>query len=283
MKKVFTNSAAVIHLFAQRSQDEAKCSNVFFDDKNRIYSYGRHYLLAEFITNEAGDTAILINNAGYSVTTAKHIREITAATRQYKQFFELDTNPVKVVNQLTDLASKLQTARKPEKYINPAEYLYKKFTQFETWRGETNDKESLLKINELIRVFRGGSYIDYIAKQFEIIKQAEKILLKKAKKDLKKALKSFFQYKINYVYNRLNNEDFCRLSIDGQHVETTQNIKVSVKTAKVLYQLIKAGKDIKGFNIDGYTVISLNGVLKIGCHNINRKNMVEIGEKLLNL
>lgn len=283
MKKVFTNSAAVIHLFAQRSQDEAKCSNVFFDDKNRIYSYGRHYLLAEFITNEAGDTAILINNAGYSVTTAKHIREITAATRQYKQFFELDTNPVKVVNQLTDLASKLQTARKPEKYINPAEYLYKKFTQFETWRGETNDKESLLKINELIRVFRGGSYIDYIAKQSEIIKQAEKILLKKAKKDLKKALKSFFQYKINYVYNRLNNEDFCRLSIDGQHVETTQNIKVSVKTAKVLYQLIKAGKDIKGFNIDGYTVISLNGVLKIGCHNINRKNMVEIGEKLLNL
>ena len=283
MKKVFTNSAAVIHLFAQRLQDEAKCSNVFFDDKNRIYSYGRHYLLAEFIKNEAGETAILINNTGYSATTAKHIREISQATRQYKQFFELETNPAKVFRQLNDLACKLQTARKPENYINPAECLFTKFTEFENWHGSTNDKENLLKINELIKVFRGGSYIDYMTKQAEIIKQAEKILLKKAKKDFKKALKNFFQYKVNYIYNRLNNEDFCRLSIDGQHVETTQNIKVSVKAAKVLYQLIKAGKDIKGFNIDGYTVISLNGVLKIGCHNINRKNMVEIGEKLLSL
>lgn len=54
-----------------------------------------------------------------------------------------------------------------------------------------------------------------------------------------------------------------------------------IKAAKVLYQRIKDGKDIKGFDLNGYTVIGLNGILKIGCHKINLKNMNEIGEKIL--
>ena len=37
--------------------------------------------------------------------------------------------------------------------------------------------------------------------------------------------------------------------------------------------MIKAGKDIKGHKIDGYTVIGLNGVLTIGCHKIERKEI----------
>jgi len=48
---------------------------------------------------------------------------------------------------------------------------------------------------------------------------------------------------------------------------------VSLKAAKVLFNLIKSGKDIKGFDIDGYTVIGLNGVLTIGCHVIERKEI----------
>ena len=47
--------------------------------------------------------------------------------------------------------------------------------------------------------------------------------------------------------------------------------------------MIKAGKDIKGYKIDKYTVISINGTLKIGCHNINRANVTEVGEQLLKL
>jgi len=75
MKTVFNSSSDVIHLFAQRSQDNARCSNVFFD-KNKIYSYGYHYLLGEFISNNKGDEAIMINNLGYSSTTGKHIDQL---------------------------------------------------------------------------------------------------------------------------------------------------------------------------------------------------------------
>ena len=49
MKRVYTTSSDVIHLFAQRRQDGARCANVFFDNRDKIYSYGYHYLLGEFI------------------------------------------------------------------------------------------------------------------------------------------------------------------------------------------------------------------------------------------
>ena len=66
MKRVFTNSTEVIHLWAQRTQNEARCSNVFFEPdyklsdgnwealetSSKIYSYGKHYLLAEFLEKE---------------------------------------------------------------------------------------------------------------------------------------------------------------------------------------------------------------------------------------
>jgi len=58
---------------------------------------------------------------------------------------------------------------------------------------------------------------------------------------------------------------------------------VPIKEATILYKMIKAGKDIKGYKIDKYTVISINGTLKIGCHNINRANVTEVGEQLLKL
>ncbi len=281
MKKVFTNSADVIHLFAQRSQSEARCGNVFFEG-NRIYSYGHHYLLAEFIKNDKEEEAILINDSGYSVTTSKHISEVSWATRQYKQFFELQVYAPKVLRQLEELAHKLNSARKPELYINPAETLYSKMHEFLNWIGRpSNDLVSLAKIESIIKVFRGAEYSDYLNEQAAIIKKAEQDKLKQAKKDFRKELKDFFAYKRRSVYSNPTGEDYCRISQDGQDVETTQGVRVPIKAAKVLYQRIKDGKDIKGFDLNGYTVIGLNGILKIGCHKINLKNMNEIGEKIL--
>jgi hypothetical protein len=280
MKKVFTNSYDVIHLFAQRSQSEANCKNVFFEN-NRIYSYGHHYLLAEFIKNSKGDEAIMINNSGYSVTTSSHINQVTGATRQYKQFFTMQCEAKKVAYQLEILAQKLSKAKKPELYINPAEYLFTKFNEFQSWNGLTNDTLNLMKINEIINVFRGGVYSDYLHNQAKRIKQAENKQKREANKKFKKDLQKFFNYELDYIYNNPTNEDFCRISKDNENIETSQHVKVPIREAKVLYKLIKAKKDIKGFNISGYTVIGLNGVLKIGCHKINIDNMNEIGEKII--
>jgi hypothetical protein len=115
MKRVYNTSSDVIHLFAQRSQDDARCSNVYFDNRNKIYSYSHHYLLGEFIDNDT----IMINDEGYSVTTSKHISEISYATRQYKQFFKSKTDLESVHHAVMYNKKKLSRANKPELYIRP--------------------------------------------------------------------------------------------------------------------------------------------------------------------
>ena len=55
---------------------------------------------------------------------------------------------------------------------------------------------------------------------------------------------------------------------------------VPVKEAKILYLRIKAGKDVKGFKIGYYTVISINGTLKIGCHNIEKNEMDRLAKMM---
>ena len=82
MKKVFTNSE-IVHKFNEQSQYEGNTPNhgMFFYN-TKLYSYGHHYLLAEFIDKET----ILINNKGYSNSTGKHISLVTNATSDKKQF-----------------------------------------------------------------------------------------------------------------------------------------------------------------------------------------------------
>lgn len=123
MKKVFTKSADVIKLFSRRSQDSARCSNVYFNNKNKIYSYGSHYLLGEFID----DSIIMIDDRGYSRTTAKHISQITYATDRYEQFFKSETDLGTVYNTILKLNDKLKKARKPELYTTPILHLWKEF------------------------------------------------------------------------------------------------------------------------------------------------------------
>lgn len=282
MKTVFSNSRELIHVFAQRTQSNGRASNVFFESGDKLYSYGHHYLLAEFIKNEQGEEAIMINNSGYSVTTSKHISEVRQGTRQYKQFFTTETSPKHVLFRLEQLVYSLQKARKPEMYIDSAKYIFDKYQEFIAWNGPNNDLVSDAKINALMSVFNGASYADYMAEQAERIKEAEKKKQEEQVKRQKIALKKFFAYEVNSVYGTME-EDFCRISKDYLFVETTQGVRVPIASAKVLYQMIKAKRDIKGFDLCGYTVIGLNGVLRIGCHRINKNNMKKIGEKLLTL
>jgi hypothetical protein len=280
MKKVYTNSVDVIHLFAQRSQNEARCSNVFFN-QNKIYSYGRHYLLGEFITNKKNDFAIMINDSGYSSTTSKHIQQLTQATRQHKQFFTTQTDLNKVLFSIENNVKKLQTARKKDLYILPALNLFDKLNEFISWTGNNNLKKDIRykKIVSLVKVLNGGNLAEYLKKENARIKSEAKKEAQKQKEILDKNIIDFKNFDRDYINN--TNEDYLRLNLETQNVETSQGVKVSIKEAAMLYKMILAGRDIKGVQISNYTVISINGVLKIGCHNINIKSMHEIGSQII--
>ena len=105
MKTVFSNTQDCVHAFAQRQTPQGKASSVFFYG-DKIYSFGYHYLLAEFID----DKTILINDKGYSNTTSKHISYVASGTRQYKQFFTTECEIGLVYSQVLSLQDKLANA-----------------------------------------------------------------------------------------------------------------------------------------------------------------------------
>lgn len=76
MKKVFSTSSMVAHVWAQRSQSEGRTptENIYFNS-DALYSYGSHFPLAKFLDSNT----VLINGDSYSVTTSKQQSEVRSA------------------------------------------------------------------------------------------------------------------------------------------------------------------------------------------------------------
>jgi hypothetical protein len=277
MKRVFTNSDDVIHLFAQRTQSDARCGNVFFYG-DKIYSYGYHYLLAEFLD----DKTIMINDTGYSVTTSKHISQVSWGTKQYKQFFKTKTDLKLIVSEVKHNLDKLASARKPELYINKILPLwdslheYLRYTKTLTKAKKNKDYKWFAKVIDKIH----NDYDDYLKSLSDAKREADQRRKVKEAKILEEKLKKFYNHDINTF--RVGDEDFIRLSLDMDEVETSQGVKIEKTEAMMLYRLIQLGKDIKGHRIGHYTVTSINGTLKVGCHNINMESVHRVGKQLLN-
>jgi hypothetical protein len=312
MRKVFSSASEVIHVFAQRTQSEGRSGNVFFENATysgpedvRLYSYGRHYELARFIKGKDGSEAVLINDKGYSSSTSKHICWTRQATRDKKQFFTTLTETSLVFDSLKKNGLSLANANKPEKYIEEADYLFARYSEFCDWSGIKPEKEIVSLMNKVFKsedpktaankVFKKEVKARNEAKKREAQRAKERAAQNKAiaverekryketsEETAARHLQEFRSYKRSRIeVKNDDDQDRLRLSKNGKNVETSQHISVSVEAAKLLYTLIKAGRDIKGHNIEGYTVISINGTLKIGCHAINMEDVVSIGEQLL--
>jgi hypothetical protein len=77
MKKVFNSHSQLAHVFAQRTQNEGRANNMFFED-DIIYSYGIHFELAKFI--DYNDKKYLfVNTYSYSNSTSKHQNHVRGA------------------------------------------------------------------------------------------------------------------------------------------------------------------------------------------------------------
>ena len=79
-KKCVFDTGEIPHLWAHRTQDEARNrqGNLYFTG-NTIYSYGSHFPIARHVTNDAGERAILLTTATYSVTTSSHCSAVRSA------------------------------------------------------------------------------------------------------------------------------------------------------------------------------------------------------------
>lgn len=79
-KKHVFDTGKIPHLWAHRTQDEARNrqGNLYFTG-DTIYSYGSHFPIARHVVSEAGERAVLLTTAAYSVTTSSHCSAVRSA------------------------------------------------------------------------------------------------------------------------------------------------------------------------------------------------------------
>jgi hypothetical protein len=265
MKTVFSNNYDVIHKFAQRTQYEGRSSNVFFEG-DRLYSYGRHYILAQFL----GQNDVLIGDRGYSSSTAKHISITIQATRQYTQWYETTSDPDIVWRRLNNIKKALLKARKPEKYISEALSIIEKYTQFCSRFDKVISKEN----QEIISFFTTNAP-ELAEKISELVKEQK---MKRAT-IIEQYKDAFYNFE---PFDRLKFEaglDYDLLRVNGTQLETSQNIKVDLIEAEKLYRAYVSGLPIVGQKIEGYTILKATPeIIKIGCHNIKPLELANIFE-----
>lgn len=100
------------------------------------------------------------------------------------------------------------------------------------------------------------------------------------KKAYKKELESIEHWKSgagSHMYLTFVTGVYLRVK-DG-YVETSQSARVPEREARILYNAHKAGKKVIGSKISDFTVLSVNGTVKIGCHEIDMKEVERIAKE----
>jgi hypothetical protein len=290
MKTVFTPSE-LPHVFARQSQVEGKtASRNFFFQRSTIYSYGYHFPIAKFLD----DGTVLFTNREYSRTTAKHISAVHYALNHKEKIYVNNPNEGVVDNLIAfsnDLKAEFDvienTRRRPhtrDAARANVNYIVKMATSYCVAMDTTLDKQIKLlakgdRAEHLIAasLFKKAMDAGYDHTKF-LLNLNKKLTAAQKKADKERKIKA--AEKLEKWLNGENNTYYLdrqytpimlrKRVIDEETtlVETTMGASVSFKAAKVLYDLIKSGRDIKGHQIDKYTVIGINGTLKVGCHEI---------------
>jgi len=284
MKTVFTDINVVAHLWASQAQTNARNSGNFYFNGLTIYSYGSHFPIAQIWDKD--NNIVFFTSRNYSNTTSKHKGCVSYAINHKKRFTLPDV----------ELNSKWDQDTRHEKnknyYLNTIEELIKKQKKARKYNYMPEIGSLLNEFREYINLFKLAGKLIKAEKELltidvntlfagcnftELREKKEKQKTAKQIADNKKWLFNWsglhLKYKANKVYLRYNKE--------SDEIETSKGARVPARESKILYDRIQAGKDIKGMKIGYYTVISLNGVLKIGCHEIERDEINRIA-KIMN-
>jgi len=227
---------------------------------NKLYSYGSHYLLCEFIKEDT----VMINDTGYSNTTSKHISLIIGATRDKKQYFKSKTDYKAVNLNIKNYLKKVVNARKTkEYYLSALDSNFKMYFDYLEFSKQKTKFKKYAEHRETLRL--SSEFYNNFDNLQQTIKENAKKQAAKDKKAMVKKIKEWKNGSINWFQNKTN---FDYLRMLNENIETSQNVKISIKEAKRVLKLIESKKVIGQKIDDRFTVTAFNGFLKVGCHNI---------------
>jgi hypothetical protein len=265
MRTVFSN-AELAHVWAQQSQQSGKSSGMFFEG-TKIYSYGYHYILAEFLS----PSLVVVNTNRYSATTSsKHMPAVRRAIPHNVQQLHVDLqrSEFQHVSNWQSLLEKAAKATKNSAYLlnelNSEINDFKRyFLALNADRYVSEQLQSWFTRQETGEFTIDNASMSAIKTQ---IKEREAKEIEKRKEDI--------QAWLNGENKHLNRLSEIYLRAKGDEVETTLGAVVPVQEAKLLFMAIRSDRPVHGIKIGYYTVNGYtNGVLTIGCHKLKDKEI----------
>jgi hypothetical protein len=297
MKKVFQSKKEISHLWASQAQSEARNpQGSFYFEGLTIYSYGSHFPIAQIW--HKNNNIVFFNSTTYSNTTSKHQRVVSYAIN-HKTIIKVPIvnlrgsysedhlkniqHFVGNIRHYIDLQSRARIADYRPEINRDLAYLNVYVEIFRLKSKLTKLEKSLLTVNADDLVNVENDFAQNVKRREELkrkkIAKAKKESIKKAKEKLKLWMNNEIDHLPWYSFD--SNKVYLRYNKETEKIESSKGAKVPIKEAKVLFKLMRNGKDIKGFKIGSFTVISYNGTLKIGCHEIEQDEIQRM-TKVLN-
>lgn len=273
MKKVFSSNSELSHAWANQTHPIGRGSSMYFEG-NIIYSYGHHYQIAQIVTAPNGQRVYFVNSNGYSNTTAKHTNHVFKSIPDiypaYKVPFTIGsrTHSFSVKNLPSIIDAMLLNVKK---YLTDQISARSYFGHFVSASMLYDDIVSICELFNIPIPQRPNNYLDAQIKAQHLRETQSIREEKKAAKELQKNLELLTKW-LNHEYNGTlyNIPVHLRISNDGKLIETTKGAKVQLSEAIVLLNKLRKGEDVKGYQIDGFTLIDANTErVKIGCHEIS--------------
>lgn len=295
MRTVFSDIHTIAHIFANNLQTEARTpSKNFSKQSGKLYSYST--IIAQHITNQKGESAVLISERRYSNTTSKQqsatfraCSHLNVITCEYAADTIGTDNFRAWLIEAEIIAAKLVNARKPENYINELNRLSKKVDKYANFLGLQVPAE----LSAALAIGSAAQYKTYSAEKAEAERKAneqrEKAEAERKAKELaeyKRKLRDWKKGKNITFYRNLSQFDSLRLINDGAIVETTQGVKIGAAVARLFYNALAFGSinvsaKITDINGHSYSVTQVDKItVKIGCHTFKKSELLKFGATL---
>lgn len=288
LKRVYSTSDQVLHLWANQTQSDARCSNVFFNGKS-VWSYGSHYELGR-LHDIKGKRIAVINSTKYSVTTSKHQSQARSAVSHLPTIHSSDvSNPLQgllemqggIISSLFDFFS--QRKFWSDYSVKADNYILGSVKEFNELCNVLNQPKLKLEVDdEFIQLMQ--EHVD-LCYQRQIELNSPEALLKKEEKRLRsealqlEKLKTHIQEWKNGgpLVDALRNVNPQLIRVNGTEVETTKGARVPFMQAKrllinILSKVAKPGDKIGHFQLTRVQ----DDVVVLGCHTISINEAKEV-------
>jgi hypothetical protein len=275
MKTVFKNYSALAHIWANQLQSYGRSNNMFFDG-NTIYSYGKHYQIANILETESGQKICFVNSNSYSNSTSNHTRHVLNSIPKNIKYFYIPfksnyINKGTLIDSIDLTIKEIETLIKQQLRANNNYNYYNH--AFKLW-GD------ILEICDLFNIELPNKPNNFNEAEQKSNHLKKTVIERKEKKEAK-AIEKQKENLIKWLNNEYNGQFYnipiyLRLSKDKKHIETSRGAKVEFNTALSLYSKILNKQSILNEKINGFTILDLsNEKITVGCHIIELNKVHE--------